>query len=553
MKAGETVFQNLLNGQIQYVVPLYQRTYSWGEEQWEQLWDDVLEVYALPTPRNHFIGSVVTQQIHTSPEGTSKYTLIDGQQRMTTLFILLGVIRQRADTDSTEWGDLALRIQKTCLTNEFASEDERLKLMPTQADRMPFKSVIDGNAPTEKTQIGKAKDYFEQVLEGGDSEGKAIDLTRLYRCIVHHLDMVSIHLETSDSPNRIFESLNNTGMPLSVADLVRNYVLMNIPDLQQQEHAYNEFWYPMEQSFPEGQITTDFFWRYLMMNGSLPRQDDTYEEVQERFKGYTTPAQYRAALQDFVKFARHYVHIIGYDSEGLSTDLLEQIGRLNQWEVAVAYPFLMRSLDNVASGNVSESDLIEVMRFIESFVIRRQVCGIPTNSLRSIFARMSGQVDFSDFVANSRDHLLANRWPSDENFLDSFVQFDMYSRGRVARARLVLWTLERAFGHKETPQQTSDVTIEHIMPQTLSDKWKDYLGTNWPDVHAQWLNTIGNLTLTGYNPELSNKPYTEKQNLLGSSNFALSESLLDIGTWGETAIQQRARELADMAVDIWHR
>ena len=236
------------------------------------------------------------------------------------------------------------------------------------------------------------------MIENGDSEDKEFNLQKLQNCIVSHLDMVSISLHENDSPNRIFESLNNTGMPLSVADLIRNYLLMNIPNLEHQERAYDKtFGNPMEQSFPKEQITTGFFWRYLMMDGSLPRQDDTYEEVQERFKNYTTPKEYETALKEFTKFARYYVQIIGHDKSDLDATLLRQISRLNQWEAAVAYPFLMRSMDNVASGNISQDNLVEVMHMIESFVIRRQVCGVPTNSLRSIFARMSSQVDYNSF------------------------------------------------------------------------------------------------------------------------------------------------------------
>ena len=237
MKAGEVVFQKLLDGKRQYVVPLYQRTYSWKEKHWEQLWDDLLEIYALPTPRNHFIGSVVTQQVTTAPEGASKYTLIDGQQRMTTLFILLSVVRQFAKSDTKTWGNLAEEIQNTCLVNQYIDGDGRIKLMPTQRDRSVFASVVNGEIPPDITSIGKARTYFHKRLEQGDVDGNKINLRALHSCIVNHLDMVSIHLDQEDSPNRIFESLNNTGMPLTVADLIRNYLLMNILNLEEQEQT----------------------------------------------------------------------------------------------------------------------------------------------------------------------------------------------------------------------------------------------------------------------------------------------------------------------------
>ena len=553
MEAKQVIFQELLNGARQYVVPLYQRTYSWEEKQWEQLWDDILDIYSMESPRNHFIGSVVTQQIHTAPEGLPMYTLIDGQQRMTTLFILLSVVRERAAGDREKWKKLADEIHNTCLINEYKEGDEYFKLMPTQGDRTPFRKTISGETQASDAQIEKARQYFDKQVWSGDSEGDEFNLRKLHSCIVNHLDMVSIHLHTEDSPNRIFESLNNTGLPLSVADLIRNYVLMNIPDIEQQEHTYKEDWYPMEQSFPEGQVNTDFFWRYLMMDGSLPRQDDTYEEIQKRFKDFDSPAKYRGAVKEFAKFSNYYVQITSHRKSGLDAPLLEQIRRLNQWEAAVAYPFLMRSLDEVASEHITQDDLLDVMRQIESFLIRRQVCGVPTNSLRSIFARMSGQVDYDQFVESSKNHLLENRWPTDDDFRRNFVGFPLYSRGRIARTRLILWSLENSFNKKETPEQTDQITIEHIMPQTLSDEWKEYLGSDWPDIHTQWLDTVGNLTLSGYNPELGNRPFSEKQQLLLDSNFALSESLEHIECWCPDSIQNRANDLAGRALEIWKR
>ena len=177
-------------------------------------------------PRNHFIGSVVTQQVLTSPEGTSRHTLIDGQQRMTTLFVILGVIQQKAKQEA--YDDLAEEIRYSCLLNQFGKGEERTKLMPTQRDREAFALMMNGEIPTDRSQIAKARDYFEEALRGGDADGgrggvNEIDFRKLYRSTVLHLDMVSILLEGDDSPNRIFESLNNTGMPLSVADLIRNY------------------------------------------------------------------------------------------------------------------------------------------------------------------------------------------------------------------------------------------------------------------------------------------------------------------------------------------
>ena len=558
MEAREVVFQKLLDGKIQYVVPLYQRTYNWGEDQWEQLWEDLLEVYALEVPRNHFIGSVVTQAIPDSPQNVKCYTLIDGQQRMTTLLILLSVIKERAEAEQDTWGELAEEIQESCLTNKHRPGDRFLKLMPTQSDREPFAKVVAGETLPNSSQIAKARDYFAKMLRARDNDDNAIDLCKLHSRVVNHLDMVSIHLESEDSPNRIFESLNNTGMRLTVADLIRNYLLMNIPDFQQRERAYREHWYPMEQTLAAGpqDSAADFFWRYCMMHGSLLRKGDTYKEIQESISR-PTPEKALTKLQDFAKFSNYYAQISGLTKEGLSEPLAKGFERLNQWEVTVAYPFLMRAMDAVAKGEVSQSDLVKVVQLIESYVIRRTVCAIPTNRLRGIFAQMSGQGDFftTDLYQKTRNHLLANRWPNDADFVPAFVQFPLYTSSRVrgSRLNLVLWTLERAFGHKESPAQTDQITVEHIMPQTPTDDWKKELGSNWSEVHDKWLHTVGNLTLTGYNAPLGNKPFSEKKRDLAGANFALSASIQNFATWNEESIRQRGEQLAKLAVKVWKR
>ncbi len=550
MQAKEVVFQKLLDGGVQYVVPLYQRTYSWDERQWEQLWDDLIEVYSLDTPRNHFIGSVVTQQVTTPPEGTTTYTLIDGQQRMTTLFILLSVIQQHSTIEDS--GNLAEQIRNTCLVNPYAPENKRNKLMPTQRDRAAFASVICGEELGDSSQIAKARAYFDKALSQGDTDGNNIDLRKLHNCIVNHLDLVSVLLEQDDSPNRIFESLNNTGMPLTVADLIRNYLLMNIPDLEQQEQAYNNYWYPMQQLLSGGQkdVSGDFFWRYLMMDGSLPRQDDVYDEIQDRIR--PTPEEAKGALEKFYKFSGYYGQIAELRDVDYST-LSIPIQRLNQWEVDVAYPFLMRAFDGLSSGTISEDELVSVIGMIESFVVRRLVCGVPTNRLRRIFSQMSEQLNLDDIVVYSRNHLSNNEWPSDDEFRSKFKEFRLYIPSRLNRTRLVLNSLEASFGHKEPPELNDGITIEHIMPQTLSDEWLKDLGSEATDVYNQWLNTIGNLTLTGYNSELSNRPFTEKKAALAESNFALNAPIKEFDMWNETSIQSRANLLADRALRLWTR
>ena len=556
MKAGEIIFRHLLDTGVQYRVPLFQRTYSWEEDQWEQLWDDLLEIYAMDKPRNHFIGSVVTQPIPGPAENVSKYLLIDGQQRMTTLLILLSVIRHHAQQGPDPKIYLSEEIEDRYLFNRHARlPDERIKLMPTRRDIEPFNVVINGGVPSSDTQIGRSWLYFDRSLRQKDLDGNEINLETISDCIVAYLDMVSITLGNDDSPNRIFESLNNTGMPLSVSDLIRNYLFMNIREWDKQEYAHDNFWFPMQETL-SGWWLSDFFWRYLMMDGSLPRQDETFDGVRQSLGQAPTSTQTVEALKRFHKFSRYYAQISERDISGMNDSLLDQIHRLNQWGVDVARPFLMKGLDYVyATENpITEEEFIKVMNMIESFVVRRAVCGIPTHSLRRYFTQMSVGVDFSNFRESSREHLLDRNWPSDDAFCEAFIRFQLYVPSRLKRTRLILDSLELSFEGKEAPEFTPEITIEHIMPQTLSDEWKESLGSNAKEIHDQWLHTVGNLTLTGYNPALGNMPFLDKKKkVFAEANFKLSSSLKKLDKWNAITIERRGRELAERALQIWPR
>ena len=555
MKAAEVVLQQLLNGSIQYRVPLFQRTYDWKDKQWERLWYDLLDIYSMDRPRNHFIGSVVTQPIPDAPERAAKFMLIDGQQRLTTLCMILAMIRQKASEQSEKWPGLSQEIEDTCLVNKYvASEEERFKLRPTQRDRESFTAALRGHPPSPSTQIGRAWAYFRQALEEGDADGSDIDLRRLKNCITGYLDLVSIKLEQDDSPNRIFESLNNTGMRLSVTDLIRNYLFMNIRGESTQQEAYETLWYPMEMRLTDEKYDycSDFFWRYLMMDGKLPRFDETFDGIKEAIGDADSDAVLDA-LKRFSRFSEYYCRLAEMDPSEREGPFLRQVARLNQWEVDVAYPFFMAALERAHDGEISESQFVDVARMVESFVIRRVVCGVPTNRLRSVFAQMTGRVDFHAFVDTSRQYLLNNDWPADDEFAAALLHFRLYSLARLGRTRLVLTSLERSFGHKETPEMGPDITIEHLMPQTLSPEWRAMLGNRTTEVHSKWLDTVGNLTLSGYNPDLGNKPFLEKRRLLVDSNFALSKGLREYEVWDDASIEARGKDLALRAVQIWRQ
>lgn len=557
MKAGEVVFQRLLDGKTQYRVPLFQRTCSWKEKHWKRLWDDILKIYALDQPRNHFLGAVVTQSVPDAPERAAKYLLIDGQQRLTTLLILLSAIRQKALASGGAQA-LASEINETCLINKFAhAPEEKYKLRPTQRDRVPFSAVMEGQESDQKGQIGKAWQYYKAVLEQGGPDDQPLNLAKLTSCITDCLDLVSVTLDQRDSPNRIFESLNNAGMGLGSSDLIRNYIFMRIPNEAEQEQAYERDWFPMQEA--TGEWLDDFFWRYLMMYNKLPREDETFEGVKGILDGLPD-ADIPGELLRFSRFSSYYRRLGDPEKNEPDHPIRLQMKRLNDWEVDVAYPVLMQAFHSHATGDVSHEQLLDVLRMIESFVVRRTISGVPTNLLRRIFARMASQVDFTRAVEDVRSYLLENEWPDDTEFAEKLPRFRLYVRARLPRTRLILTSLERSFGHKETPEMGPNITIEHTMPQTLTPAWREMLGLRADEVYYRWLDTVGNLTLSGYNPDLGNKPFEEKKRIfagltaeLPRSNFALSLDIQACNVWDEQAIIRRGQSLAQRALTIWKR
>lgn len=560
MKAAEAIFQKLLDGKLQYRVPLFQRTYSWEEENWQRLWDDILEVYALVKsgePRSHFMGAIVTLPFPDAPQLANKFMLIDGQQRLTTFFILLASIRDAAEEKKND-PTLSDEIDEGCLINKFAGiPEEREKLRPTQQDVDSFKTVVSGQEPDSSSRVGLAYRFFLGVLRKGDLNGEELNLRDLKSCITDYLSLVSITLDQADSPHRIFESLNNTGMALSASDLIRNDIFMRLVSEAEQDEIYRDYWQSMQQrmEYDDGKsVLSSFFWRYLMKDGGLPRYDEVFEAMRRRIDSRVGDGtSIRDILAELDLFSEYYVKLWRPASNEMNQSICEQLQRLNQWEVDAAYPFMLNALHRRRTKVIDDHQLLEVLGMIESFVVRRVVCGIPTNRLRRVFARMSLQTKDDDYVESCRHFLMNNDWPTDKRFHEMFEISRIYISSRLSRTRLILTSLEQSYDHHEQIAMTDKITIEHIMPQELNAEWREQLGSNAPEVHDKYLHTIGNLTYSGYNSAMSNSPFATKKNILKDSHFELNRHIVQTENWTETEIQARARELANRALVIWKR
>jgi len=542
MKASETKLQRVIEGTNQYVVPLFQRPYSWDTKEWSVLWDDLTELYEEENPRTHFIGSIVTMPTQSVPEGVAKFLLIDGQQRFTTMFLLLAAIRDKAKL-CPDTGRMAEEIDNTLLKNPYKQGNDSFKLLPTQSDRDAFLSVVRGEPLGNHSQIAKGYRFFERRLRIPGME----NLEKLKQVIVSNLVLVSIVLDRDDNPHLVFESLNAKGRALSQADLIRNYFFMKI-HVDEQEKQYAAHWKPMQDKL--GDDLTEFIRHFLMKDGGVVKQGEVYFALKERADGKSRQ-EIIDYLAEISRYADLYAKLLRPELESSAT-LRKQLAMLNRIEVTTAYPFLLNIYRDYAAGSLFEPQFSEVLSVLENYLVRRFICGVPTYGLNKMFPTLYAQAKQNpNFIDGLKDSLRTKQYPRDVEFRERLITSKLYGPSeRIEKTKIVLERLEESFDHQE--QVTfDDLQIEHVMPQTLTDSWKAALGESWETTHELLLHTLGNLTLTGYNAPLSNDDFSQKQDILGQSHLELNKYFGSLGEWGEQAIRQRAEVLAERAVQVW--
>jgi uncharacterized protein with ParB-like and HNH nuclease domain/predicted transport protein len=553
VKAAEANFLKFLKKSDQLEIPIYQRTYSWTREQCNQLWSDILRASGEGVGA-HFVGSIV--YIDTGiyvVTGSNRIEVIDGQQRLTTVSLILLALAHALDAGGEESTANARRIVRDYLLqddDEDPGVEARYKLLLTKGDREAYMRLVDRREiePGQAPRLVDMYNLFADQLRRTPLPLAAV-LTGIERLLI-----VDIALERDhDNPQLIFESLNSTGLDLSQADLIRNYVLMGLP-AKEQAQIYTTAWYPLEQSFPaDQQELFDRFMRdYLTMKtNQIPRIDRVYESFKALDRAQGSP---RAELiADAYSHSKNWVKLAFGRADDV--DVRSAIADLNQLKVDVAYPFLLDVMHGHDASTINDSELIEVIRLVESYVFRRAITGIPTNTLNKTFAALGSEIDDANFVESLQAVLLLKesyaRLPTDEEVRSAFVVKDVYN----FRSRNYLLRKLENFHHKE-PIDVDSYTIEHVLPQNpdLSPEWQEDLGPDWKAVHERWLHTIGNVTLTGYNSELSDRPFTEKLTIKGGfrdSHLRLNQYLAKLDRWTEYEIQQRAELLADLALQIW--
>jgi uncharacterized protein with ParB-like and HNH nuclease domain len=541
MQAHENRLRQLLDSTQQYIVPLFQRFYVWERNYWDTLWDDLVDLIEDDDPqRNHFLGSVVVIPATDSAPGLPRFILIDGQQRIATLLVMLAVLRDGArQADDTE---LAAEIEQRFLVNQFKHGDDAYKLLLSQSDRIAFQHLIQAKTPRPEHRLCQCYDFYAKKLNAPH----APDRRALLSATVDRLALVTITLAPTDNPYLVFESLNFKGHKLTEADLIRNYLFMRIPT-DQQETLYQQYWSPMQDALDDD--LTEYVRHFLMRSGAFVKQSEVYVTLKSRL----AQSDPRAALEELATFARYYAKLLAPEHEPSKT-LSAALERINRLDVTTVYPFLLNVYDDYARHRLTEAGFLNVLRVLENYLIRRFVCGAPTSELNKIFPylhRQAQQQDADDFVS-SLERLLQNKnYPSDAQFRARLPTVKLYGKGGLEKkSKFLLETLERSYHHQE-PVDFAGLTIEHVMPQTLSDEWQAHLGADWRTIQDLYLHTLGNLTLTGYNSPLSNKSFAEKRGVFARSHLELNRYFQNVDQWRPDDLQRRAEVLTERALQCW--
>jgi len=556
MKAIQSNLLEFISRSSQFVIPIYQRACSWTENECLQLYKDIVRAGANNKIGAHFIGSIVyVQEGQYSVTAQSPLLLIDGQQRLTTVTLLLAALADLLDDEQEIIDGFSKeQIQDFYLMDPRKKDDKKYKLILSQTDKDTLIAIID------KSRVDFPKDYSIRVKTNYEFFtkilAKNLDMLEIICKGLAKLLIVDISLDRQyDNPQLIFESMNSTGKELTQADLIRNYILMGL-EHELQSRLYKEYWRPMEVDFGQEayqRYFDDFMRHYLTVKTKeIPKKDSIYEAFKKYHREENISIE--SLVADIRAYSRYFCKMALDQEEDKA--LSNAFKDLKELKVDVAYPLLLELYDDYAKKRLCKDDFEKAIRFIESYVFRRSVCAIPTNSLNKTFANFTKSIKKERYLESIQATfmLLASykRFPSDEEFKKHLISRDLYN----FRNRSYLLRKLENFGRKERVD-INDYTIEHIMPQNknLSQEWQDALGENWQDIQARWVHTLGNLTLTGYNSEYSDRAFEEKRDMEGGfaqSPLKLNEFLRDKNlVWNEEAIKQRADILADQAIKIW--
>lgn len=486
----------------------------------------------------HFLGTVVFVSSK-SEMNFNEYVLIDGQQRITSIMLLLKVLHEKV-TDENDKEE----IWEEYLINKRAPEENlRIRLKPVESDGMPYKKLIEENDISLTSNVCKNYRLFEKLIQESNYSAEEI-----YKAL-GKIELVYIQLEKgkkSENPQMIFESLNSTGLSLTQGDLIRNYLLMN-HEYEKQKMLYKNFWLEIEKRITNEKIS-DFVRDYLTMkNGSISNKDKVYDDFKKYIKQNNENMDEEGILEELKTYSEYYSWFLNGNSP--NNKINEKLSEFRYLRNTTVYPLILSVFEDTYSyKNINENELFDILNLLISYIFRRSVCGYTTNSLNKVFASIVVLLKSKDIYKQIEKGLMSKSFPGDEEFRAEFIKCNFYKKG-TEFCKYTLKLLETFENKEQTDME--NITIEHIMPQTLNSEWRIELGSKFEQIHSEYINTIGNLTLTGYNPELSNKNFELKKRYYEESNIKMSREIANYDKWKDTEIKDRAEQLFEKAKRIW--
>lgn len=561
MDGNKQYLTDLIEGKLtRFVIPVYQRNYDWKPENCGRLFDDLVEV-AKTGRKEHFFGSIVSQ----TPRGTR--VVIDGQQRITTVFLLLAAIRAqlKAGAITADDKELAEDIEDYYLLDKKHKKEQKLRLKLVKSDSEAFKAILDEKEDEyiQGSNVTQNFLYFCGRLAGMDD----VSVDDLYEAI-KSLCVIDIKLDEADDAQLIFESLNSTGLDLSEADKIRNYVLMNL-DQERQESYYEDFWNKIE-------LNTDYEVSEYIRFYLAARQGKTpaIKRVYPAFRAYANKnfhdpeggvleIKTRDLLEELLRYSKHYRSSAHPDTG--STDIDAALRAIRLFDASVTLPYVLNLLEYRAQGRIDDDSVAAVLRTIDSYLFRRWVCGVPANALNKIFETLHGDAlkgvgDGASYVEVAK-YLITHkggtgRYPEDNEFLYALNTRDFY---RIGNRKFYLYdklengnSLERL--KVVEGLESGSFSVEHVMPQTLSAQWKKALGDDWERIHEEWLHKMANLTLTAYNSDYSNRLFEQKRDMedgFKESGFRMNQWIAQQDVWGEAQMKEREKMLEEQFLLLW--
>ncbi|MBQ9895705.1 MAG: DUF262 domain-containing protein [Synergistaceae bacterium] len=550
----------LAGSKNRFIIPVYQRNYDWKETHCKRLFDDLIKVIKNKF-RQHFLGSIVS--VFNKNGSEYEYLVIDGQQRITSISLLLlamyNLMRENIIKAKDE--NLIDLIYNEYLVDQYKNV---IKLKLINKDHEAFKRLFEDKAEHIKdSRVTINYEYFYKRIQNENLQPD--NLFRALNC----LEIIDIQLDDKDKPQLIFESLNSTGLELSEGDKIRNYVLMSLP-VKEQNNFYEKYWNRIEENTTQdNEYHADMFIRdYLSVK---QRRVPAISSIYFTFKDFVETNNFETEdlLKELLSYSRFYNLLIKPEEhKDKDKNLTSCIYRLNWLKTTVTRPFFLEILRLESEGELSHDDTLNIFLVIENYILRRSVCDMPTNALNKLFVALHNEIikydgDNKNYFEKLKHALLSKKGntvlPRDEDFIKDFAHKDLFSSSNKNKLVYILERLEN-FGTAESKNiyenfgKIGGYSIEHIMPQKLTPEWTRELGANYQRIYDIWLNKIANLTLTAYNSKYSNKIFSEKRDMkdgFKQSGFRLNLNLSKLDAWGEAELEQRSEELKQRALEIW--